>query len=110
MKLSNSNGRRELLWWALVALVGAALGLLVLVQSAHAAPKYPQRVTETCMVDTVEKFPSKALYYTTAVCVDTGHVTGFNTRRKFAVGDQLLVTGDYYGGYDLSRVTVRKVR
>ena len=109
MRLSNSNGR-ERLWWAAVALVGGALCLLVLVQSVHAAPKYPQRVTETCMVDTVEKFPNKALYYTTAICVDTGHVAGFNTRRKFTVGDRLSVTGDYYGGYDLSRVSVRKVR
>lgn len=108
MNLRHQNDR-ELLWWALVALVGAALMLLVLVQSAHAAGGEP-RVTENCTVDSVERFPKRSLWYVVAICDDTGHLAGFNSRRKFGVGDHVQVTGtlDSYG-YIL-RASVRKVR
>lgn len=100
--------RRELLWWCILAILAAAMMLLVLAQSVHAAGD--PRVTENCTVDSVEKFPRKSLWYVVAICDDSNHLAGFNSRRQFRVRDHVQITGtlDSYGY--IHGASVRKLR
>ena len=84
--------------------------VLVLAQAVQAAGGGEPRVTERCTVDTVERFPRRQLWYVVAICDDTGHVAGFNSRRKFSVADHVQITGtlDSYGY--IHGASARKVR
>ena len=104
-----THDRREVLWWGLLAFFATALLLLVLAQSVHAAGSEP-RVTEKCTVDSVEKFPRKTLWYVVAICDDTGHLAGFNSRRQFGAGDHVQITGTLDSHGYIHGASVRKLR